>query len=416
MRAWSMAETTGASRGALLRGVRVLDLTQIVSGPAATLMLADMGAEVIKVERPRTGEPYRHEGRVIATDAGKVTANFLRFSRSKRSLTLDLKQPAGRDLFLQLVARSDVLVENFSSGVMDRLGLGYADLSAANPRLIHASISGFGRHDVLPGPFSDLPAYAIIAEAYAGLLDQVGESLDRPPHWLGFAMADLAAGIFAFGGIVAALFDRERTGRGARLDVAMHDAATFMNEQALCLYSATGELMRRGVYGYQAPWGVFAVRDGYVALAVMGNEQWTALCEVSGAPELAMDPRCASGALRAQHMTDVIEPRLSAWLATHDRDEVIRGLQARGVPSAPVNTAADLFSCAQVEAHRMLVEVDHPVAGRVKTVGNPIKIQGMTDDRPTPPAVLGADTAHILRELLRLEDATIADLHSRGVI
>lgn len=411
-----MARSLDAAGGQILEGVRVLDLTQIVSGPSATLMLANLGAEVIKVERPRTGEPYRHEGRVIANAVGTVTANFLRFSRSKRSLTLDLKQPAGRRLLLQLAERSDVLVENFSSGVMERLGLGYGELSAANPRLVYASISGFGRHDVLPGPLMDQPAYAIIAEAYSGLLDQVGESVERPPHWLGFAMADLAAGVFAFGGILGALFARERTGRGSRLDVAMHDAAMFMNEQAVCLYSATAELMRRGTYGYQAPWGIFPVTDGYVALAIMGNEQWTALCEASGSPELAADPRCATGILRAEHMKDLVEPRLSAWLMSHGRDEVVRDLQRRGVPCAPVNTAADLFSSPQVAAHGMLVEVDHEVAGRVSAVGNPIKIRGVPDPRPMAPPLLGADTDTLLRQLLLLDDTAIAALRDQGVI
>jgi formyl-CoA transferase len=410
------ASPTRSAKSGILAGIRVLDLSQVVSGPSASMVLADLGAEVIKVERPNTGEPYRHEGHVIANDAGAVSVNYLRFNRSKKSLSLDLKKPAGRAVLRRLAQRSDVLLENFRPGVMERLGLGYQDLVAMNPRLIFASISGFGQLDTLPGPHSDLPAYAIIAEGYAGLLDLVGESEDRPPHWLGFALADLAAGLFGLAGILGALFARERTGRGARLDVAMYDAALFMNEQAICLYSTTGHLTHRGPYRYQAPWGIFGVRDGYVSLAVMGTEQWAALCDVAELPDLRDDARCATGELRAKHMPDFIEPRLSSWLMSHTRDEVVTALQHVGVPCGPVNTAADIFNSPHVAARRMLIDVKHPVAGNVTTVGNPIKFLGDSEIDADAPAALGADTDAILRDLLGMDELHIARLRAEGVV
>lgn len=405
------------STGGPLTGIRVLDLTQVVSGPACTMLLADLGAEVIKVERPDGGDPYRQEGRVVSNERGSVAVNFLRLNRNKQSVTINLKDEAGRDLLRRLVARSDVLVENFRPGVLERLGLGWPELRAANPRLVYASISGFGHDDLLPAsPYSSLPAYAIICEAYAGILHLVGEAPDRPPHWLGFALADLTAGLMAVIGIFGALRRRDATGEGQRVDISMYDAAMFMNDQAITLQSAVGEVMTRGPYTLQAPWGLYPVRDGYVAIAVMGERQWQGLCRAIGREDLAGDPRCASGSLRAEHMDDVIMPVLGPWLLARDRREVTEILQRHDVPSAPVHTAADLFTCGHVEARHMLVPFDHPVAGTVHTVGNPVKISGHQGGRATPPPELGQHTDQVLTGLLGLDDAEIARLREGGVI
>lgn len=404
------------SMGAPLTGIRVLDLTQLVSGPAATMLLADLGAEVIKIERPCGGEPYRREGRILQNNAGSVSVNFLRFNRNKRSLTLNLKQETGRRLLKQLVQVSDVLVENFRSGVMKRLGLDYESLQEVNQRLIYASITGFGSEDMMPSPYSKLPAYAIISEAYAGLLHLVGEGPEQPPHWLGFALGDIAASLNAVIGIVLALYDRERSGRGRRVDVSLYDSAIFMNDQAIALYSATGEIMQRGSYRLQAPWGVFPVSDGYVVVAVMGDEQWRNLCQAIGRLDLAEDDRCRTGELRALHMEELIRPALEKWLRNLKREQAVRVLQAHEVPSAPVNTAADLFACPHVSARHMLVPFEHPVVGTVSTVGNPVKLSDLPRVAASPPPELGQDTDQILQSLLGLGDDELKELRRECVI
>ena len=410
------ADEADEMRMSPLCDVRVLDLTQVVSGPAATMLLADLGAEVIKIEQPGSGEPYRREGRIVANERGAVSVNFLRLNRNKKSLTLDLKQQQGREVLLRLAAISDVLVENFRPGVMDRLGLGYETVRRANPRLIYASISGFGSEDLLPSPQSDTPAYAIISEAYAGLLHLNGEAPTSPPHWMGFALGDTTAGHNAVIGILTALYDRHRSGRGRRVDVAMYDAAMFMNDQAITLYSATGEVMRRGPYSLQAPWGIFPGRDGYVVIAVMGERQWANLCNAIGRPDLAEHPGCRTGELRARHLDDVIRPALEPWLIARDRQEISRVMEEHGVPAAPVNTAADLFDSPHVAAREMLVPFTHPVVGEVKTVGNPVKLSDAPQVPTTCPPELGEHTDEILRDILHLSVNEIEQLRARAVV
>ena len=297
------------------------------------------------------------------------------------------------------------------------MGLDYEVLKGINPRLIHASISGFGHDDVLPAsPYSALPAYAIICEAYSGILHLVGESPDRPPHWLGFALADITAGMMTVVGILAALRGREFSGEGRRVDISMYDASMFMNDQAIALYATMSHVMERGPYTLQAPWGLFPTRDGYIAISVMGDKQWEGLCRAIGRPDLAKHPDCATGPLRGQHMDTLIRPSLEGWLRERDRAEAIRLLQAQDVPSAPVNTPADLFTCRHVEARQMLVPFRHPVVGDVKTVGNPVKLSGVTAMPASAPPELGQHTRELLQELLGMSEAEVDRLKEAGVV
>jgi CoA:oxalate CoA-transferase len=358
--------------GGPLAGLTVVDLTQVVSGAVTTMLLADLGARVVKVEPPG-GEPYRHAGQVVdGPDGARTSLNILRFSRGKQSITIDLKHPTGRELLGELVGRGDVLVENFRPGVLDRLGFPAEKLRQLNPGLVYASVSGFGHDDLYPSPYRDRPAYAIVVEAMAGLTHLAGAE-HGPPMWMGFAMADIFAGTLTLAGILLALRERDRTGEGGRVDIAMYDGATFMNDLAITTYAALGDVLGRGEYAFQSPWGPFETTDGYVVVAVLSEPQWQALSETIGRPELADDPRLRGGVARAGHHDSLVAPAVAAWTSGLATAEAAGLLLAAGVPAAPVNTAADLAACPQVAAREMLVDVHDPVLGELKLVGNPIK-------------------------------------------
>jgi CoA:oxalate CoA-transferase len=397
-----------------LRGLTVVDLTQIVSGAVATMLLADLGARVIKVEPPG-GEPYRQAGQVAHGPGGDETSvNILRFSRGKQSVVIDLKHPGGRDALARLIEGADVLVENFRPGVLDRLGFPPEKLEQLNPSLVYASVSGFGHDDLYPCPFGDRPAYALVVEAMAGLTHLAGE-VDGPPLWMGFAMGDTFAGVLAFAGIVLALRERDRTGEGGRVDIAMYDGATFMNDLAITTYAALGESLGRGEYAHQSPWGPFETSDGYVVVAVLSESQWQALCETIGRPELGNDPRLRKGVGRVTHHHTVVAPAIAAWAAEQTTADAARILLEAGVPSAPVNTAADLVSCPQIAAREMLIDVHDPVLGNLKLVGNPIKTSYTPALRARVIPTLGEHTDTVLRDF-GFDIDTIERLRNDGAL
>ncbi len=394
-----------------LEGLRVVDLTQVVSGPVTTMLLADLGADVIKVEPP-TGEPYRTAGHTIANEAGETNLNILRWSRGKRSMTLDLKSPAGKQVLAELIARADVLVENFRPGVLARLGFPREELDRLNSRLVYATVSGFGHDDLFPSPYRDRPAYAIITEAMAGLTHLAGDG-DGPPVWMGFAMADIFGGMLAFSGILLALAERDRTDEATRVDISMYDGAVFMNDLAMASRAALGEVMGPGQYALQSPWGPFATTDGHVVIALLVDHQWRALCATIGRPELAEDERLRTGRGRSAHHEQVVEPAVRAWTSTRTKAECTEALLAQGVPAAPVNTAADVEACPQVRARGMLVDAEDAVAGRLRLVGNPIKL----DARPTAALRiprLGEHTDAVLAEVLEKTDDQVQELWRAG--
>ncbi|MDL5159658.1 CaiB/BaiF CoA transferase family protein [Actinomycetospora termitidis] len=398
-----------------LSGVTVVDLTQIVSGAVTSMMLADFGAEVIKVE-PVGGETYRHAGYELHGPGGSTNLNILRFSRGKKSVEIDLKTERGKELLTGLVAQADVLVENFRPGVLARLGFSWDRLHEINSRLVYTSISGFGHDDVLPSPYRDRPAYAIIAEAMAGLTHLAGEA-DRPPAWMGFAMSDIFTGTCAFAGTLVALRDRDRTGQGTRVDLGMFDASVLMNDLPMAYQEHVGETMGRGQYALQSPWGPFATNDGYVIIAVLNAREWANLCAVIDRPDLATHPDLITGHQRSQAHEALVRPAVEAWTSARSRTEAVGALQSAGVPSAPVNTTADLASDPQVAARGMQQPTVTRELGEIRTVGNPIKVaSSLVGQGPATLPGLGEHTDEVLRDRLGLDEQAIAGLREEKVV
>jgi CoA:oxalate CoA-transferase len=400
---------------AALDGLTVVDLTQIVSGAVTTMMLADFGADVIKVE-PIGGETYRKAGYELHGPGGSTNLNILRFSRGKRSVELDLKSERGKEILAELITQADVLVENFRPGVLARLGFPWERLHELNPRLVYTSISGFGHDDVLPSPYRDQPAYAIIAEAMAGLTHLAGEA-DRPPAWMGFAMSDIFSGTCAFAGTLVALKDRDRTGEGTRVDIGMFDASLLMNDLPLAYQEHLGETMGRGQYALQSPWGPFETSDGYVIIAVLNPREWAALCACIERPDLVEHPDLATGHLRSKAHESLVRPAVEAWTRARTRAEAVAALQAAKVPSAPVNTTADLLEDPQVSAREMRQETHNRELGTIRTVGNPIKVaSSLVGQGPATLPGVGEHTDEVLHARLGLDDAAIAALREAKVI
>lgn len=398
-----------------LEGLTVLDLTQVVSGAVASMLLAEAGADVIKVE-PLQGEAYRRAGHMIENERGSTNLNIMRFSRRKRSIAIDLKSAEGAQLFSRLVTEADVLIENFRPGVLARLGFSRDRLEELNPELIYTTVSGFGHDDVVPSLYKDTPTYAIVAEAMAGLMHLAGDG-EGPPVWMGFAMADIFAGTLAFSGTLLALLERGREVAARRVDIAMYDGAVLMNDLAMTARSVLGDVMGPGQYSLQSPWGPFPCTDGYVVVAVLNSHQWQALSHLIGRPELGEDPRLADGQGRSHHHRDLVEPAVTAWTRGHTKAQAADALVAAGIPSAPVRDAAEVAKCDQVHARQMVTTVEDPVIGPIDLVGNPIKMDGdIADSEPPRIPQLGEHTRDVLRDVLHMDVDEIDELESSGVI
>ncbi|RME99014.1 MAG: CoA transferase, partial [Chloroflexi bacterium] len=337
-----------------LSGIRVIGLEQYMSGPYCTMLLADAGAEVIKIERPGSGDPRRAIPPFVEKDGVKKAGGYLSYNRNKKSLALNLRSDKGREILRQLAAQSDVVVENLRPGAADKMGLNYDNLKTVNPRLIYAMISGFGR---LPGYQSDYarrPAFDIVAEAMSGVMDLVGFA-DKPPTYTLYGMADVYSGLVAAYGVMQALFMRERTGQGQMVDVSMLDNMLALNERMVTLYSVTGHAPQRGKLEHLWPRGAFQCQDGYVALNVPDDIIWQRIAQTVGRPDLVDDPRSATGTARAQN-ADFLQPILENWMADKTRAEVVDALNAAGVPTAPVYTATDVFADAHFRNRSGLLE------------------------------------------------------------
>lgn len=399
-----------------LKGLTVIDLTQVVSGAVTSMLLAESGAEVIKIE-PLTGEPYRRTGYEIANGDGTTNLNIMRFSRHKRSVALNLKDSRGLELLCGLIPQADVIIENFRPGVLARLGLPGTRIKQLNPKIVYTTVSGFGHDDVLPSPLRDLPAYAIVTEAMAGLMHLAGDGRGAPV-WLGFAMADIFAGVLAYAGTILSLYERSIQGRNfGRVDVAMFDGAVFMNDLALAALSVMGEVMGPGQYSLQSPWGPFPCKDGYVVIAVLEQHQWEALCDAIGNPDLAEHPDLRSGRMRSRYHDELVAPAVGAWTKQRAKQEAAETLIARGVPAAPVMNAAEVAESPQVQAREMLVDIADPIAGQHRVVGNPIKMSGdLPNSEPSPIPMLGEHTFEVLSARLGLSRAEIEQLESEGVV
>ena len=392
-----------------LSGIRVTGLEQYMAGPYCTMLLADAGAEVIKIERPGKGDPRRSIPPFVEKDGAKMAAGFMGYNRNKKSLALDLRNPKGQEVYRRLVGASDVVVENLRPGSMDRQGLGYEAMSKLNPKLIWAIISGFGRMDGFQGPYSDRPAFDIVAEAMGGIMHQVGFA-DKPPSWTIYGMADIYTGQVTAYGIMQALFARERTGEGQLVDSSMLDNMLALSEQALAVYGVSGQVTERGRLRNVWPRGAFQTKDGYIALNVPDNIIWSRICETVGRPDLIEDERSKSGPARSEN-AEYLRPILEDWLAGMTRTEAVDTLNAAGVPTGPVYSAEDIFNDPHVEARGMLMDVGGNKFART--------VPHLSSNPVLPSQVaprLGQDTRPILEGLLEYSSSEVDELVSENVV
>jgi len=374
--------------------VTVLDLSRVLAGPYCTLLLADLGARVLKVERPAGGDDARSFGPFM----GGRSAYFMSINRGKRSIALDLEKPRDREIFDALLEGADVLVENFRPGSMERLGYGWDGLHARHRRLIYAATSGFGHS----GPYRERPAYDMVVQAMGGIMSLTGEP-GGPPTRVGTSIGDIAAGLFTALGVGAALYERSRTGEGQKIDVAMLDCQVAILENAIARYRASGAVP--GPLGSRhpsiSPFGAFATRDGSVVIAAGNDALFAALCQCLELPELASSAEFADNESRTRNVAD-LEARLEAALVRKPSAHWLARLEAAGVPCSPINDVAAVLADPQVRARNMVIHSDHPVAGRVEMAGNPIKLSGSPDpaSRRAAPE-LDADRGAVLAELAR---------------
>ena len=393
--------------GHALAGVRILELGQIIAGTYGGQVLSDLGAEVIKIEAPG-GDLGRNPS--VAPYKG-ASGLFLTLNRNKKSVVLDLKAEDGRELFYALVRRADVVVDNFRAGVLERLRIDYPRLCAINSRIIQCSITGFGN-----GAYRDYPALDIVIQAISGHMAITGEA-GRPPVRIGIPLADMSGGIYACKGILAALYARERTGRGQRVELSMFDCMLSLTGYVGTMWLSNGELPQPPGSGhdYTVPWQAFKARDGYIVVATREESFWRKLCEVLEQPQLATDVRFATNAERCRNRTALV-PQLEALFGARTVADWLGRLRAAQVPAAPVNHLDAAFAEPPVGEHGMIAEYDHPDVGRVRVPGNPIRLSEAphTPSRPAPR--LGEHTDAVLRELLELPLERIAELRSRGVL
>ncbi len=401
-------------QGAILKGVRVLGIETQVAGPYCTMMLADQGAEVIKIERPGVGDSAREMAPMLTGKEGETTSGyFIRFNRNKKSLAIDMTSKEGLAILRELIAKTDIIVENNKPGMMDKLGLTYDVIKDINPAVVYVAISGFGRHPEYKGPFSERPAYDIIAQAMGGLMHLAGQK-DGPPTWLGVAVGDVVTGIYAAYAALLGLVKAKNTGVGDFIDVSMYDCMIALAERAHNVYSFTGQVLGRGPDPLISPWGPFKCKDGYVALIVATEVMWKRLCKAIGHEELSADESLKSGPSRAKNI-DVWMPTLTGWLVERTMNDICESFLAEGLPCGPVQTSKEVSECPHVAKRNMFVELPEPVVGTVKVVGSPFK---MVDSEPKylPVPRLGEHTMSILQDILGYSDEQLTRLRQSNVI
>jgi formyl-CoA transferase len=415
MRIGEIRHPERARFGKPLAGVRVLALEQMQALPYATQLLAQLGADVVKVEPPGTGDSGRASIPALVDDDGRrVGATYLRNNLGKRGIAVDLKQEAGRDLVRRLIPHFDVVAENFKPGVLERFGLHYEAVAAVAPRTVYVSISGFGH--TAPTPYASWPAYAPVAEAMAGLYEPNRKEGQPPPVVVAGALGDISSALFAVIGILSALRHRDRTGLGQYLDVAMLDATLAVSDMPPFLWSmgAPESWAASGKIGICAG---FAASDGWFVMAVFREHHFERLAKLVGRPEWIGDPRFATREGWAAHTDSVVRPAVEGWARGRTRLEACRALCAEGIVAGPNHTAADLAADPHVAARDMLIEVPRPDGGDpMLVVGNPVKLSRMSEGPVARFPSLGQHTDEVLRELLGLADAELAELREQGVI
>ena len=387
----------------LLEGITVLDLTQAYSGPFCTMHLADHGANVIKIERPPHGDQTRSWGPF--KNGG--SAYYALINRNKQSVTLNLRTKEGREVFREMVKKADVVCENFRVGTMEELGLGYEDLQEINPKIIYASISGFG----LEGPLKDRPAYDIVAQGMSGIMSITGFK-ESGPTKIGPSLGDNYTGSYLALGVCMALFNREKTGKGHRIDVAMLDTLYSALENAVVTYTVEGVVPGQvgNIDPAIAPFDTFDAKDGLFVMGVGTDKMWKELCQGMSRPDLGEDPRFASNDLRVQHYQSTMRPLLLEWSKTKTLAEIEDFLVNAGIPFGPVLDVAQATEHPQIKARNMIQDVDDPVLGKVRLVGIPIKIQGSPDNIDRSAPSLGQDNEAVMKIFLGYDDNKIAKL------
>lgn len=391
----------------MLSDIKILDLTTFLSGPYCTMILSDMGAQVVKVETPLKGCATRKNPPYINGES----AYFMSLNRGKKGLTLNLKHEQGKKIFLQLVAQSDVLVENFRPGVMKRLGFDYETISRVNPKIIYASISGFGS----TGPDREKGAYDMVIQGYGGIMSITGYPGAEPVR-VGYSIADLAAGIYAALAIAGALHARERLQRGQHLDLSMFDCQVALMENAIARYFATGSVPEPlgSRHPSIAPFQAFKSKTGYFTVTASTDEQFSNLCDAMGLEEAKKDKRFGSKPERVKNV-DAVAETLGKVFAEQSKEHWIALLEKRGVPCGPINNVKEVVESAQVKARGMIVELDHPKAGKIKAVNSPIKASLTPATAQGPPPLLGQDTTGILSQLGYSREE-IDSLYAEGVL
>lgn len=404
----------------MLSKIRVLDLTRILSGPWATQMLADFGADVIKVERPGVGDDVRQQGARLKDRDGNDTderSMFLAVNRGKRSVTIDMATPAGQQLIRKLAATCDVVIENFKSGDLARYGLDHTSLASVNPKLVYCSISGFGQS----GPYSHLPGYDLIFQSMSGVMSVTGIPDGEPgagPQRAGYPVSDTTAGLYAVIGILAALHHRDTvSGVGQYIDLALLDAQVAVTAPMAMGYLVAGQLPQRVGLRSQmtCPYQDFACADGTIMIAVANDKQFAQLAAVLGHPEWAVDARFATLPARVANR-ELLVPQIAGLLASKPMAHWVPLLQAANVPSGPINDFRQVFDDPQIKHREVVREIAHPLSGTLSVVANPLKFSATPVEYKRPPPLLGQHTVEVLRELLALDDAAIDALCADGVI
>ena len=370
----------------------VVDLSRILSGPVCTMLMADMGAEVIKVEPPPLGDDSRQWGPPFI---GGISTYFLSINRNKKSLGLNLKTEQGRQILWKLLERADVLIENFRPGVLEKLGFGYEAVAKVNPRAVYCSISGFGQ----TGPYRERPGYDVIAQGESGMMDLTGFA-DGPPAKLGASLADIVAGLYAFNGICLALLARHKTGRGQQVDVSLLDGMVSTLTYHALIYLSTGRSPKRAGTRHPSivPYECFEAKDGFVNIAVTNQKQWENFCEVLGFEGVAQDPRFESMKGRLANYGE-LRPMIQRAVSEMTRAEVMHIMSEVGIPAGPINTVGEILEDPHIHAREMVVELTHPEYGPLKTLGIPIKLSETPGQVETAPPKFGEHNVEVLRAL-----------------
>lgn len=391
-----------------LEGIKVIDLTRVLAGPYATMLLADFGAEIIKIEVPKTGDDSRAFGPYVNGES----AYFMSINRNKKSITLNLKTEEGKDILKKLVMQADVLVENFRPGTMEKLGLGYDILKEINPKLIYAASSGYGH----TGPYSQKPAYDAVVQAMGGIMSITGQVGGKPTR-VGTSIGDIAAGLFTAIGILTALNYRHETGIGQKVDVAMLDCQVAMLENAIARYTSTGDLPKPGGNKHPSivPFESFGTNDGDIMVAAGNDNLFQKLCAALNLEDAANDARFASNPLRNENY-EALKPMLDKAFAEKSIDEWRVILDEAGVPNSPINTIDRVVEHPQVIARDMVQTVKHKVAGDVKIPGVAVKLSETPGMIETAAPLLGEHNEEILKAYLNMSDQDINSLKEKGVI